>query len=371
MIYFEFFLVIILGILLRTSSQNVYKSKKRKAYVVICLAMFWFVAALRNTDWVGSLHLDAAGYAYTFSRDRLLSWNSIFTVFINRYIFRTSEQDIGYFLLERFIGILTSNYNVFSLIADALFFVPFGILLYRYNERVQQIELAFIFYIALLQVYMISGGRQMFALGLDILAVLYAMDKKWRKVIVSFVLGLTIHSSSLLMILPLVLIYFDVKPKALKTLHGVSFIAFPLVFLFPNVVIRFLGNLVGMEKYAAYGSNEVAGGANTFILLMLLLSIFCYVAIRTRFLEENPVICNLYTMLPFLTFFAPLINSNGSMIRISLYVFIYLTVLLPKSIDFCFTNRSRQLVYTLIIVSLILLTVRGGVMDYHFMWEDF
>ncbi len=373
MIYVQIAIVILLGFLLETVSfRGLRNDNKRKIYLVICLLICWIIAALRNVDWVTSLQLDAGGYRYSFRTNRALTWSGIYHSILDRYIYRIDrENDIGFVVLCKLIGIFTDDYNVFCLFADLLFFVPFGILLYRNTTRVRHIMLAMLFYISLIQVNMISGGRQMFALGLDIFAFMYAMKNKKLLSLLFALLGVTIHFSSLIALAPILMVFLDIKPKFTKWIHALSFLLFPLGLLFPNQIIRFMGNAAGMEKYSNYGAHAIAGGATAFILLLEVMSVFCFIAFNRAYLKENKNIRELYYMVPLFTIFGPLIHSNGTMIRISLYFHLYLAVLIPMGLDCLFTKNSRKLPNIIVTAALAFLVLKGGVMDYHFMWQAF
>ncbi len=74
-------------------------------------------------------------------------------------------------------------------------------------------------------------------------------------------------------------------------------------------------------------------------------------------------------MAPLLTFFAPLIISNGSMIRISLYFHLFLALLVPYAIDCAFAKKDSGIVYAAAIGALSLLTLAGGGIRYYFFWQ--
>ena len=151
----------------------------------------------------------------------------------------------------------------------------------------------------------------------------------------------------------------------------VSFVAAVIAFMFPNQIITFMGNAIGIERYVQYGTNAVQGGASTFIILIELLSVFCFLALDSDFLKEHPTLRNLYTMIPLLTFFGPLIRSNGSMIRICMYFYLYLCILVPFGIDRFLPKKRQSIAYAIVVFVLVFLVLRGGAMDYHFMWDTF
>lgn len=358
--------VIILGLLL-SGNDN---AKNRRLYIVLCSMVLLFVAAMRSPEWMTKTYrIDTFVYQYMFEDAADLSWDEFWLTVYERYWLHEGENDIGFVALEKIIGLFTSSYWVFSLIADLIFFIPFGVILYRYSTSILQIIFAYVFYIALVQVFLFGGARQIFAIGFDMTALLAMADRKTWRAIIFMLLGVFIHFSSFLFLLPLLMIRFKTSPRVLKLLHFVCFLAFPIVLLFPNEIIVFMGETVGMEKYANYGNQEIQGGATTFIILIELLSLLCFMAIKRTDLEKNDNIRLFYVMTPFMTILAPLIYSNGSMIRVSLYYHIFLTLLVPYAIDCRFIEASRKFVYFIAIGALAFMALSGGGMRYYFFWQ--
>ena len=358
--------VIILGLLLSNNDN----AKNRRLYIVLCSMVLLFVAAMRSPEWMTKTYrIDTFVYQIQFENTADLSWDGFWATVYERYWLHEGENDIGFVALEKIIGLFTHSFMVFSLVADLLFFIPFGMILYRYSTSIRQIIFAYVFYIALVQIFLLGGGRQNFAIGFDMMALLAMADRKTWRAIIFLLLGMSIHFSSFLFLLPLLMIRFKTNPQVLKLLHLSCFLLFPIVLLFPNQIIVFMGESIGIEKYAKYGNREVQGGATTFIILIESLSLLCFMAIKKINLEKNDNMRLLYVMLPFMTFLAPLIHSNGAMIRISLYYFLYLTLLVPYALDCMFKKESRRVVYAVAILALSFLALQGGGMRYYFFWQ--
>lgn len=359
-------LVIALGLFYsRTNTQ-----RGRRSYIIICSIVFLLVASLRSPEYMtNTYNIDTLNYRGYFEQVFDIDWNEFQRLFYLRYFARADDYDVGFVALNKLISLFTHEFWFYSLIADLIFFVPFGIILYRYCTRTSQIMFAFIFYISLVQIFFLGGARQMFSLGFDLMALLAVIDRKRIRAIIFFLIGMTIHFSSLLFALPLLAIWFDLKPNLLKVLHAICFIVFPVVLSFPNQMIQFMGNTVGMEKYAEYGANAVQGGSETFIFLIEALSLFTLLAIKNKDLLANRNVRIFYVMAPLLTFFAPLIISNGSMIRISLYYHLFLALLVPFAIDCAFSKANRNIAYIAAIGALSLLSLSGGGLTYYFFWQ--
>lgn len=357
--YFIFPFIIILGIVLGISDS----SKNRRAFIYIVTVMLMLQTSLRSLS-VGS---DTASYYYVFFKVQDMSWLEIWESFLDRYLYRTSEDDAGYLIMQKTIGTFTSSWHLFVFIAQLTFFIPLGKLMYKYSNRMRQLVFAYVLYVALFHIIALSGGRQLYAIGMTILSFLYLDEKKYAKSISFVFLGAFIHLSSLLFLLPIILSKFNVK--LLKTIHLITLLLLPLTVLFVNEIIVFMGSVVKIEKYAEYGMGGVSGGAWTFIALLVLSSAFCFIAFKQSDLQRNTTMANLYIMAPLFTFFGPLIHSNGSMIRISMYFHLYLMLLLPYAFNKIFKGNDRIRVYFFVIVALLVLSLRNGGLVYYFYWQ--
>lgn len=359
--------VIILGLLFVNNDNK----KNRRLYIILCSLVLVFVAAMRSPGYfTGAYGIDSLSYNIFFESTFDMGWDEFFATAYMRYFGDGADtSEVGFVALNKIIGLLTHDFAIYSLLVDLLFFVPFGIILYRYSPNIFSLIFAFVYYISLIQVYLIGGGRQMFAIGLDMMALLAIIDKKTIRAVLLFLLGLTIHASSFLFLAPLLMVWYGMSAKTLKTIHIVFFILFPLAFVMPNELISFMGEASGKENYVDYGSATIQGGANTFIILIELLSLICLLAIKKKDMLMNRNIQIFYVMTPFFTFFAPLVRSNGTMIRIALYYSIFLTLLVPYCIE-CMANKSNKKSFYLIAIgALSLLALIGGGMTYYFYWQ--
>lgn len=358
--------VIIIGWLMGSNDTK----QRRKWYIILCSAVLVFVAAMRSPEFMtNTYNIDTLNYKYYFENSFDMGWDEFWTAVIGRYSGFNDEADIGFIGLQKIIGFFTHDFHIYSIIADLLFFVPFGVLLYRYTTSMKQIIFAFVFYLALVQVYFFGGARQIFAMGFDLMALLAIVDRKKVATILLFLIGVSIHFSSFLFAVPLLMIWFNTSPRMLKSLHVLCFVLFPIVFMMPNEIIVFMGETSGLEKYTEYGKGTIQGGAMTFIILIEMLSLFCLVAIKRKDILSSRTLQFLYVMAPLFTLFAPLIRSNGSMIRITLYYSIFLTLLVPHAIECMFKKNEKSFSYIVAIGALAFLSVSGGGMTYFFYWQ--
>lgn len=356
--------VIILGIIMGQKDDK----KRRGSYIIFCSILLLFIGSFRSPDWFTyTYNIDTAHYADKFSDTFDMGWDEFWAAVFARYVGLNDDTDIGFVALEKLISLFTHDFQFYSLLVELLFFIPFGLLLYRYSTAMRQIVFAYVFYIALVQIYILGGARQMYAIGLDILAVMAMIDGKKIRSVLLVLLGATIHFSSLLTFIPLFAIWLDINAKPLKAIHAASFLLVPIVFMNPNLFIGFMTDAAGLERYNHYDS-ELMGGGTTFIVLLELLSLFIFISINYRELKSNKSLRAFYIMAPLFTLFCPLIRSNGTMSRITLYFYLYVVLLFPYGMDVLFKKQYRALAYVCSIAALTLLILING-LEYYFVWQ--
>ena len=353
--------IIIISALLFGQSGNT--PKNRKIFIVFNLSILILEVVLRSLS-VGS---DTHVYYQLFRSLSSMSWGEVWDQFVQRYTVGGTE-DIGFIFLVKIIGTFTKSWFVYTFLTDLIFFIPFGILLYRYTKDFWQLALGFLLYITLFHIIALSGGRQLFAMGFGIMSIMYLDQRKYWKSVVVLLIGSLIHQSLLLCFLPIALC--SLKPKGLKIAHVICFLLIPVVMLNVNSILVFMGEVAQNEKYMRYGQSDIIGGGLTFIALLESSSFLFFLAFKKDALDFDRSLRVLYTTVPLFTFFGPTIYSNGSMIRISMYFHLYMVLLMPYAIDILFP-KNRKSMYIIIISLLIFLGLSSsGRIDYYFFWQQ-
>lgn len=338
-------------------------AKSRRNYIILTLLVLILEVTLRSE----SVGADTHKYAESFLEIQYSDWRDIWNRFIGRYFYGSGDYDIGYVLLMKFGSVFTSNWHVFTFLVQLLFFIPLGLFLNRHAEKMRQLIFAFIFYLALIQVFPLSGGRQVYALGMTMLSLMYIEKKQYKSAVISFVIGLTFHMSSLIFAGAVALGFLGARIQ--KRVHLFSFLFIPIMFIAGEIVVQNMGWAIGMEKYANYGAKE--GGtraALTLISMMEVLSLLCYIGIKKRNLIQEPLLIKQYAVLPFITALIPLTSVDGALNRVSLYFHIYLMLLVPIAIELLFP-KDKRLVYSFAIVVLALLCISQD-FTYYFFWQE-
>lgn len=360
-VLYLFLYVIVLGCFFITRKNT---PRIRLIYIVLVLTALTLESSLRGLS-VGS---DTLNYYYYFENVKYTSWEEILHHFYLRYVFNDGTFDEGYSVYQKLFQLLSGDFHLFLFTSALFFFVPFGLLLYRYTKTNWELLFIFVFYVSLFNMIAMSGVRKEIALGLSILSLLFYYDKAYLKAAIALAIGTTIHMSILLIVLvPLV----GLLPlKIQRTLHLAIFFMIPYVISNTADLIVNMADVLDNEKYRQYGESEAQGGAWTFVILMELLSLFCLIAFWNVKLKKEIVTRYFYPMLPLLTFFAPFILQSGSMIRISQYFHLYILLLLPVAIELSINKKEIKPLYAFLIVVLILLAMKSSTLDYVFFWQE-
>lgn len=360
--FFLFFFIIFIGYIYNCLGDN---EENRKQYIIIILSLLIGESCLRGLS-VGS---DTLAYHWWFEYYEDMEWNRIFTNFVNRYIYFQINDDIGFGIYMKLVHIFSHNFSFFLFISALFFFIPFGILLYKYTDKIQQLTFVFVLYVSLFNPIAMSGVRKEISLGFAIVAFLFYVEKKYIYSIIILLIGATIHESILLVLLVPILDLFSGKWIFIS--HVISFFLIPFIIYSSGTLLLMMGGIAKNERYQKYGLQEAQGGAWTFFIFIELISLFCLISFCKKILkDDNTFFKKLYIMLPLFTIFAPLIKHSGSMIRISQYFHIYIVLLIPYAIDIYFNKNNRKYIYIALIVLLISMSYMAGWSNYTFIWQD-
>ena len=353
--------VVLIGLIFGdTNSFN-----KRKWYVVIIISMLILESCLRSI----TVGVDTRGYFYDYEEMKYFSWQNIWSSFSNAYLLGEG-RDPGFLVYMKLIQSISYNFNVFLFFSALIFFIPLGIILFRYSTHIYQLLFAFTLYVALFNIVALSGIRQQVAMGFSFMSFLLLCKRKYVKSALMILIGSFIHISLLLFLIVIIIkLLFE---KYLKNIHLLSFATIPLGFLWAGPIMLFFASFLSNDYYSLYGTKESAGGAILYIVLVELLSLFCYISIKKQSIVGYGNIKFLYPMLPLLTMTAPLTSLDGSMIRIGQYFTFYLMLLVPYAIDEIINVKiDRRLLYYSSVAFLISIDyISNNGFTYHFYWQE-
>lgn len=351
------YILLLLGFVLLSNKST---DKNRLFFILFCSLILVLKSALRSV----SVGTDTSHYAGYFYESMSRSWQEIF--YGLRYESGINDIESGYRFIEKFFSSFVSNFNLYTfLVQSILYYFPLGVMMYKENKSMRELLLSYVFLNALFSGLPMANARQVYALGFCVWTYMFIVDKKFFKALLCIGIGYTIHHTSLLFLLMFAAPFIPVK--FYKKIIWLTFCFVPIILFKVNTIIVFMGSFIGSDKYVRYGENVVAGGALTYIVLSIGLSIFAAIALNKC--QENDHKLKLYYAIVILsTFFTPLIYSNGSMMRITMYFQLFFVMLIHKLIVGYFPYYKKNIL-TLLTIILILLSVSDSI-SYKFFWEE-
>ena len=356
-----YIIVLVLGVILSLVRSP--ERSKRKFYVISIISLLILESCLRSVD-VGN---DTQSYFNAFQGITNTSWSEVWGSFYDAYMLG-SGKDPGFMVFMKLVQLISTDFNFFLFICALVFFVPLGIILYKYSEHVIQLVFAFSLYLTLFHIVALSGVRQQLATGFTFMAFLFVGKQQYWKSVIFILLGSLIHvSATLFLLVPLLDVF---GKKIIKTTHLVSLILVPAIALSSSSIMLYLASFLANDYYSGYGTYNTEGGAMTYIVLMSVLSLFCYVTIRKSALKESSTLSLFYVMLPLMTLTVPLTSLNGAMIRVGQYFTLYMTLLVPFAFDLIIDKKTNSIFYIIAIVLLFVMSLRGEGLYYTFFWQN-
>lgn len=283
---------------------------------------------------------------YFFDQISETSWETIKENFITYYTTGLGNKDPGYLVVEKLFSYVSINYQFFLIFIAVLFFVPMGVLIYKYSQHalISYILFSTLFY----SFFAITGHRQTIA---TVIAVWIGSELIRRKKLLFFIivvlLASTIHMSAICF-LPF---YFISKIRITKLTMIVYWILIICAYIFRNRFMQLLQLLIGYENYQYY---EGATGG-TFMLLLLGIAIFITIfgnfTIDIEDYRQRISINALFVA----CIFCPLLLINPSCMRVVQYFSIFLLFLLPDLGQAFKPGESKSFFYT--IISFLMITL--------------
>ncbi len=356
-----FVFIIILGLFLGIGNDPY--GKKRKLYTIIIISLLILESSLRSV----SIGVDTKTYYYEFLNMKSIPWSDIWQAFRSAYI-EGETKDPGFLLYIKLFQSVSGNFNLFLFVSALFFFVPLGIILYRYSTHILQLVFAFTLYIFLFHVIALSGIRQQISTGFTFMAFLQLGKDKYWKSILLIGIGALIHISAMIFLVVVFLKFFF--KNSIKTIHAFSFATIPFGILYASTIMFFFASFLVNDYYSQYAEMDSTGGVILYIVLMELLSLFCFISIKRKTIIGNSNVRLLYIMMPLLTMTVPLISLNGSMIRVGQYFTLYMMLLVPIAIDNIVKYSERVSVYSIFIILLFILNMGTQSINYLFFWQE-
>ncbi|VXB59968.1 conserved membrane hypothetical protein [Exiguobacterium sp. 8H] len=323
----------------------------RRAWFVSFATIQWIVLSGFRDVTVGA---DTAQYKALFLQSQTLPLGAFTDRFFE--IVFTESEDPGFYLFQRLIQYVITDYQVYLVLIAMIFMIPLGYFIYKYSS--EPLISFLLFSVLFYEFFAVTGLRQTVATALVVLVGYHFVRARklgWFLLLVC--IAMTIHKSSLIFVPFYFLANKQLTKAYLMTMFGVVI----GLFVFRN---SFFDLLVQVSGYETYSAMEGAGAVN--FSLMLLSVLFIALWRKDQILANNPSAIHFFNALLLAACLLPLTFLNPSMMRLVQYFSLFLLLMIPEIVG-TFERRERLVVYYSAVMLLGLLFIREAPV-YSFFW---
>lgn len=342
------------------TSNEAINTLNRRKFITLVMALFAFQSGLRNLA-VGP---DTYQY-YNHFEDAILSpWSDLLYNFTS-FLHGGGGKDPGYALAQKIFGTLLPSYRLYLISVAVFFFYALGKTLIRYTSSNREILVSVALYQCLYySFFSITGIRQTIASSILLLAIPFAINRKWWKFGLMVLVAATQHKSALLFF-PF---YFLPMLKDSKKIMIVCLCSFIPMWIFGGEIARSL--VVGsvFEQYAGYLEQNEVAGAYMFALYMLLLGVLTLWKNKKVLLaaDYNYLFINAVAVAILLT---PLTMIDPSNMRIVQYYSVFGLIVLPQCMRILGSGNGVKNIERYVFLFLAVYTLYR-MESYAFFWQD-
>jgi len=334
----------------------------RKKYIMIISVLLILQSGLRNVA-VGP---DTYAYYNIFEDIKLISWEQAIYSVKENFLFGIGK-DPGYILFQKIVQIFINNYQIYLILIATIFFISFGILIYKNAYSIREIMFAYVLYLTMFyHFFSITGIRQTIATAATFWGFELIKKKKLLPFILLIMLASTIHRS-VLVFLPF---YFLINLKIANFIYTAAILVFPLAMIYRRNMAFIMAKASGSTVYLDYTLSYYEKSPINFTVLIILLFIVGLIFMR-YVLNLNPDISRFYIAIALVLIFTPLVWVYPTLMRVGMYFSIFMVFFIPKIIDIVTLSdqRIRIVTYVCIYLILIFLVIKGGG-EYKFFWQE-
>lgn len=237
-------------------------------------------------------------------------------------LFKNAGHEIGYRLLNKTIGIIFGNFQVFLAVVAIICVCP---LWYFYNKESDFPPLTIVLFLNVAPFAMyISGIRQSIAMSLGVFAWYAAKNKKLLMFIVFVLLAIQFHTSAFMLFLLYPLYHARITKKWLWFVTPCVI----LLYIFRVPVFNFLMQFL-WDDY----NTTAETGAFMIFLLLILFAFYSYVMVNEWSLDQDTIaLRNILLLSVVIQMFAML---HPLSMRMNYYFLIFVPILIPRIATKC------------------------------------
>lgn len=331
------------------------RKKMQQKLCVVCFALLFLLLALRHPSMGVDLgHFRTYGYLASFDEISAMSWQKVLS--LPGY----QNYEKGFILLIKLVGSIWPNRQFFLAVCAALSIFPVACVVYR---RSDDPFFSAIIYVGLPSFVMLfSSLRQNIALGLCLLALYYAEEKKPIRFLLLVLFASLFHKTCLLFLLAYPLFHIRLNRTTRLLTVPVLFVIYLLRYPLFSILSRILS-----DEAAADGNGAIA-----LLLFFIALYVFC-----TYYMDEEDPVQNGYLNLFYLTCACQCFGGVYAIaLRVGLYFALGMILLIPRIVNRIEDDPTRQAVKTVMLIGFIALGLYNLYVSswamatpYYFCWE--
>ena len=249
------------------------------------------------------------------------------------------NHEFGYKLLNKLVGYITDNYQIFLTITSILCICPVW---YFYKKESEISLLTIALFLSVAPFFMFfSGIRQCLAMAIGIFSWYATKNKKPWLFILLVLLALQFHSSSFILFVLYPLYYAKITKKWLWFVVP----CMVTVYIFRAFIFDFLLSRL-WEDFGAIQET----GAYTVLFLLIAFAIYSYVLVDDALLDQDTIAMRNFLLLSIIIQFFAMLHPLS--MRMNYYFLIFIPILIPKIVKCCkekYRSIGRISVYVMIL----------------------
>lgn len=311
-----YYLLILLPMLLTLVPYSENKKILNKRFpLLLFFVAFIILLSLRDV----TCGVDLVTYRYKFNHPKTINFLSLFDF---------SITEPGFLLFTAFCKKTTNSFQFYLFLCAVLSLAPITVL-YLKETNHNLLTIALFVGVAPFSMFF-SGLRQSIAMGIGAICYFCCKEKKPVSFLLLAFLAYLFHQSAVVILLMYPLIHLRITKKWI-----------PMVALLVAVCFVFRNQIFGLALQFSdkYESRYVISdtGSNTFLILLLLLTIYSFLMLKDSEFESF----DLRNILVFTLILQSFALSNTVAMRLNYYYLIFIPLLIPKVID-CARTELRQ-----------------------------
>ena len=327
----------------------------KKKIIILFSVIFILLIGCRSYT-VGN---DAWNYKMTY--ERMKDVNSF-----DRVSSLSWTEEPGYMALIIVLNMLKVPWNIYFVIAAAMYIIPFMFLIAKESQNC-------IFSITLFVlngyfVFPMSTMRQSMAMGFCMIGFLLLKNRKIILCILFILIGASFHVSALISLLIAVVYKLKFNSKNIKGWTILSFIFIAIGFSsLRNIFINFLAS-IGREYY------EVEMGGlfrEAYFIITIIIALFV-ISSDTKFIDNNSFG---FKALLLTAMFLPVIRLHPALSRTYMYFSIYEVILIPNIVEALKDKKLRTMcIISYLIIGTYLMYLQLSsrrLIPYMFFWNHY